>query len=110
MAGATVPPRSALVERRTEGPFLREPRLHQVLGTSIGAFPLPPQDAAQLAADPTVERLQRRLGFSQSEVRCPTPQHRVQLGNRATHASPSRTFEHITDLVLQPLPAARRDP
>src|SRR5574343_613039 len=71
VAGATVPPRPALVERRAKRTRLLQPRLHQVSGASIWPLPLPPQRAAQLAPEPTVELFQCPLGFGQLEVRCP---------------------------------------
>ena len=58
LAGATVPPRPALVECGAKRTLFLQSRLHQVSGARIWALPLPPQDAAQLAPEPTVEVLQ----------------------------------------------------
>ena len=52
---------------------LAQPRFHQVSGASIWAPPLRPQDAAQLAPEPTVEVLQCPISLGQLEARRPTP-------------------------------------
>lgn len=108
VACATVPPRPALVASRAPCTFFRQPRLHQVLGAGIQAFPLPPQDAAQFVPDPAIHFFQRLLGLGQPKVGHPAAKDQVEFGDDCRQVAPSRAFEYFTDFAFQPLIAGWR--
>lgn len=88
----------------------RQSGLHQVLGASIGAFPLSPQNAAQFVPDPAIQLFQRLPGFGQPKVGHPAAKDRVEFGDDCGQAAPSRSFEHFVDSAFQPFQAGRRNP
>ena len=76
-----IPPGATLVPRRFPGLLGGEPEPPQVALARARPFPLPPQDAPQLAVNPAIDGLQGRLRVGQLEVSRRSAQHRIKLIN-----------------------------
>src|SRR5712671_2006392 len=74
VAGPGVPPGTVSIVGGRRCPSRVETPLHQALRAGARPFPLPPQDAAQLAPQPAVEFLEDPFCLRQPEVLDPAAQ------------------------------------
>ena len=80
VAGASIPPRSATVDRGFPGAFFRQATFDQSSSPGFGAFPLSPEHTAQATAEPHVQFFEGDFHVRESEIVEPADQFGLQIG------------------------------